>query len=116
MNNNICYEFANGNKVTIRDFAKPISECFLMINLPNTLANYEAGRGESIWAYTDEESYKKWLKGEKDSIIYVKVLNDSIYYKELQYEDLMPVELRGASKPVAIYEELIAKYSVVNNN
>jgi len=116
MNNNIWYEFENGNKVAVKDFTKPNSECFFKVNLPNTVANYEAGSGEGVWAYTDEESYKKWLKDEKDSIVYVKILNNSMYYKGLEYGDLIPVELRGEYRPVAIYDELIAKYSLVDND
>ena len=114
MDNIVVYEFLNGEKVEVKDFSKPASDYYFKVNLPDTLDSYKSGNGEGVWAYTDFESYEKWKNDEKDSIIYVRILNDSIYYNGLEYGDLVPVELRGEYRPVAMYEELIGKYGPCN--
>ena len=110
MNETIMYQFANGDCVKVQDFPRVDSDYYFKVNLPANQDNYESGNGEGVWAYTDAESYEKWKNDEQDAIIYVKILNDSIYYNGLRYGDLVPVELRGEYRPVAIYEELVNKY------
>lgn len=114
MTDNIIYQFSNGVCAEVQDFPKVDSSYYFKVNLPNSQDSYESGNGEGVWAYTDAESYEKWKNDEQDAIIYVKILNDSVYYNGLEYGDLVPVELRGEYRPVAIYEELISKYGPCN--
>lgn len=103
------------NKVTeIKDFTRPSEEFLFKVNLPDSYDSYLDGIGEGVWAYTDKESYERIFKDEKEGIIYVKILNTSLYYDGLYYDTLIPVELRGKYRPVAIYEELVDKYGKSN--
>lgn len=114
MDKKIKYVFNNGEVVLIEDFKIPSDEYFFKVNLPSSKENYVSGNGEGVWACTDLISYKKYQEDKNEGIIYVKILNDSVYYNGLNCEDLIPVELRGEKRPVAIYEELLSKYGESN--
>lgn len=106
----LIYNFKDGVSVKIKDFEKPCEDFYFKINLPDSESSYEDGNGEGVWCYTDAESYKKWEDDCYHIKIFVRILNDSFYYTGLNYGTLIPVELRGEKRPVALYDELIDKY------
>lgn len=110
MNETIKYKYTTNKVVEIKNFKKPNQEFFFEVNLPACEKSFHKGFGERVWAYTDLSSYNKIKNNHNGEIIYVKLLSDSFYYKDLKHETLIPIELRGEYRPVAIYEELSAKY------
>lgn len=107
------YKFENGEIMNIPTIERPEDNRKLFkVNLPQTFDDYLSGNGEGMWACCSEKDQAKIDEDVAEGIIFVKLLNDSIYYPELEYGTIIPVELRGECRPVAIWDELDAKYSL----
>ena len=88
---------------------------FFRVNLPDSEESYEYGSGEGVWAVSnskgfriaqDDNSYKE--------LFLVRILNDSIYFKDLKMGDYVLVESRRDNRPVAIYKELVNRFEKTN--
>jgi hypothetical protein len=106
----LLYTFINGHIMDVPEFATPKSmELMFKVNLPSTEADVENGNGEGVWACTDEQSRLKWESETCNEIIFVRILNDSIYYPTLKCDTIIPVRLCQDMRPVALLDELIAQ-------
>ena len=105
------YEFIDGKKAEVKDIVIPKKiEDMFRVNLPSTQKEYENGSGEYVWACTDEDTLKAYREHTQDGIYFVKILSASSYYPSLKSETIIPIEMRGINRPVALYKELIDKY------
>lgn len=101
------YTHKDGTVVALAEF----NDTYFKVNIPVDEEDFIYGLGEGIWCCSTNEGYSKWANDDSvGEIIYVKVLNDPIYYGKMQYLDIIPVETRGKNRPVALLDELIAKY------
>ena len=82
------------------------SPIYIKANLPNSLEDYKTGNGEGCFFIVDQrtkDAYDKDISG----VYYEGILdNDSIYYPKLKHGTLLPLEMRGAFRPVVPYEIL----------
>lgn len=80
----------------------------IKINLPYSRETYKTANGEGVWCYIispeDMETYLDDTKAGR--LINGVLLNDSLYFPELKHKSLVPVELRGAKRPVVPLEFL----------
>ena len=83
----------------------------VQVNLPDTAEHYESGNGEGCWADLEgaaREAYEHDACGGR----YEAVLrNDSIYYPGLACGTVVPIEMRGANRPVVPYAWLVENYA-----
>lgn len=104
------YTYQNGETVTLPEIVVPEeSEKCIQVNLPSTAEDFENGNGEGMFACATEETYQEW-DSNGEGIHFVKLLNDSVYYPGLSWGTIIPVELRGKDRPVALLEELQHHY------
>lgn len=106
----ITYTFNDGNIVSVEDFDENKRTFSFKVNLPSCIEDYLDGSGEGVWACIHPSISESELNNSKGAILFVKILNDSLYYNGLKYGDLIPVTPRGNNRPVALLDELIVKY------
>lgn len=108
------YNFENGCAMLVKDneivVPQDIDKMF-KVNLPATKDEYETGNGEGVWACATASDTEKVFSDCEYEIIFVKILNDSLYYPGLKCYDIIPVELRGECRPVAMFNELQYHYN-----
>ena len=86
----------------------PMTES-IKINLPQTEEDYLAGNGEGVWMLVDSETKKAYDEDAKGGR-YVGILdNDSLYFPNLVHGKLIPFEMRGQDRPVAIFPEFFSQ-------
>lgn len=84
------------------------------VNLPFTKDDFLAGNGEGVWAIADDETFEKLESGSNLENLYVRIFNDSMYYKGLLSETILPIETRGDNRPVVPYEYLNENYKRIS--
>lgn len=86
--------------------AEGLKDLIFKVNLPATRDDFLSGNGEGCFVSIDEETYKAWEDDKNIGGVYEgALLNDSIYYPNLQYGDKIKFELRGDKRPVALIEK-----------
>lgn len=82
----------------------------IKLNLPLTADEYLSGNGEGVWCEIDSDLLERALKN-PPALIPVKILNDSCYYPNLTWGNLVLAEFRNSNfRPVADRKELLFKY------
>lgn len=109
------YKWKN-NKVDIFNqiIIPKTNEMLFKVNLPSNAESYESGNGEGVWACGNKETFEAWEKDIDSGVYFVKMLNYSVYYPKLEYGTIVAIEMRGKKRPVAIHDELVAKYGESN--
>lgn len=97
------------NKVI--EFKESNSNTSFKVNLPRTIEDQASGNGEGIWASCSESEYNHAIEN-KNSIILCKAKNDSVYFPNLKYDNLILVEFVDGEniRPVAPLDELKHTY------
>lgn len=106
----IIYTFSDGYTVTVDDFDESKRTFSFKVNLPSCAEDYLNGNGEGVWCCIHPQISEDELNNSEGTILFVKILNDSLYYDGLKYGDLIPVVPREGNRPVALLDELVAKY------
>lgn len=107
------YKFKNGMIAEFDDIEETNSEHKMFkVNLPETQENYISGNGEGVWACGNSKTLNAWRKNKNKGIYFAMVLNDSVYYPKLKCGMIIPIEMRGDKRPVALYEELLNNYEI----
>ena len=82
---------------------------YIKVNLPLTEQDYLAGNGEGVWVLVDRKT-KQAHDDDASGGSYVGILdNDSCYYPGLNAGALIPLEMRGACRPVANFYSFLSK-------
>lgn len=77
---------------------------YVKVNFPLTAENFAAGNGEGMWVLVDKET-KAAYDADKTGGVYTGILdNDSIYFPGLNAGAEVRFEMRGESRPVALFE------------
>ena len=75
-------------------------------NLPTTPEEYKTGNGEGCFFIVDDRT-KEAYDNDEESGTYIGILdNDSFYYPGLRHGRRLPLEMRGANRPVVPLEAL----------
>lgn len=106
----IIYTFEDGHTVAVEDFDESKGTFSFKVNLPSCAEDYLNGNGEGVWCCIHPDLSEDDISNSDGVIFFVKILNDSLYYKDLNFGALIPVESRGNNRPVALLDELVAKY------
>jgi hypothetical protein len=110
------YEFISGLRMKVNPIDVPEeSKCFKVL-LPVSEEDFNEGGGESVWACADEDAYQKYKEDAESGIYFVRILNNSLYYPDLNCDSLIPVQLRGQNKPVALLRELNKLYGTAKRD
>lgn len=79
---------------------------YIKVNLPATEENFLNGNGEGCFVLVDDKTYQDWEDDTKfGGVYYGTLINDSIYYPEMEYGTEIKFELRGDERPVALIEK-----------
>lgn len=78
----------------------------IKVNLPNTLDSFITGNGEGCFVLVDENTKKDYDQDRGNNVRWGILNNDSCYYPNLKAGTLIPFEMRGCNRPVALYEAL----------
>lgn len=83
---------------------------YIKVNLPATEGDYITGNGEGVFILVDAAT-KEAHDSDATGAGYTGILdNDSIYYKSLQHGAQVPLEMRGACRPVVPFGWLLKNY------
>jgi len=101
------YYFQDGREEKYEEIPLPkvSEECFL-INLPSEEEDFIGGNGESIWACGTTETLEAYKNMDFEGVVYVKLMNNSMYYPNLKYKTVIPVKVEKNKRPVAYLDEL----------
>jgi hypothetical protein len=78
----------------------PAAWLVIEVNIPYTEAMYRSGHGERVWLEVDRETAKAYDNDETGVGYFGIMRNNSRYFPELRFLDVVPFEMRGRSSPV----------------
>ena len=85
---------------------------YIKVNLPTSQKDFESGNGEGVYIVVTPET-KAAHDSDEAGTIYNGILdNVSIEYKNLLPGEVIPFELRGSNRPVALYDWLITYFKL----
>lgn len=95
----------------VLEYEKSDSNISFKVNLPRTIEDELTGNGEGVWASCPENDYIYAIH-HKGKIVLCEIRNDSVYFPNLKYGDLILVEFRNGEelRPVALLDELKHNY------
>ena len=78
------------------------------VNVPYGIEEFERGNGEGMWAIATSQKDESIIKNDSSigERVVVKLLNKSVYYKDLNWGDYILVKTRGSNRPIAIINDL----------
>ena len=99
---------------------------YIKVNLPPDKEWYKHGAGEGCWFIVDDKTKAAHDQDATGGGFYGVLDNDSLYYPGLMHGERLPIEMRGARRPVVPIEalqkwkarpvnEVIAEYMAQSN-
>lgn len=114
------YTFADGSQTEYEHIIFPgldgemTNELSIKVNIPEDEAGFKSGSGEGIWMLVSPTTKAKLdtdYTSKPGEFFFGRLLNHSVYYLGLlRWGMIVPFEMRGHKRPVAIVREIQTKH------